>query len=157
MINLFKKVVIEFISFPMPTIAAVNGYACGAGLMLALSHDYIKISPERDLLQLTELDTRMTLPEYFTALIRAKVSPGARSRLALRGLKFQARDAKEMGILVEEPRINQMPLDAAKTQAESVLENCWDGKVYAETRKSLYPELCLALGLGYTPLLPSKL
>ncbi|KAL8543976.1 hypothetical protein ACS0TY_004504 [Phlomoides rotata] len=39
--------VADLISLPMPTIAAVNGNAYGAGLILALSHDYVHMSMGR--------------------------------------------------------------------------------------------------------------
>ncbi|KAL0367002.1 UNVERIFIED_CONTAM: Enoyl-CoA delta isomerase 2, peroxisomal [Sesamum radiatum] len=100
MVDLFKGVVADLLSLPMPTIAAVTGHAAAAGLILAMSHDYVMMTSSRGVMYMSELDIGMTLPDYFTALIRAKVgSAGARRELVLLAAKVGAARAAEMGIV----------------------------------------------------------
>ncbi|KAG6393122.1 hypothetical protein SASPL_147354 [Salvia splendens] len=91
MVNLFRGVVSDLLSLPMPTVAAVTGHAAAAGLILAISHDYVVMTKSRAVLYLSELDIGMSLPDYFTALIKGKVgSSAARRGLALRAAKIGA-------------------------------------------------------------------
>ncbi|KAL8208838.1 hypothetical protein R6Q57_008250 [Mikania cordata] len=55
MANLFKDVVADLISLPMPTIAAVTGHAAAAGLLLAISNDYVLMRRDRGVLYMSEL------------------------------------------------------------------------------------------------------
>ncbi|KAL8241911.1 hypothetical protein R6Q59_012214 [Mikania micrantha] len=94
MANLFKDVVSDLISLPMPTIAAVTGHAAAAGLLLAISHDYVLMRRDRGVLYMSELDMGMALPEYAMAAIRSKVAkPEVRREVLLRGVKFKADEA----------------------------------------------------------------
>lgn len=48
--------------FPMPTIAWINGHAFGAGVFLALAHDYRIQNPAKGFLCLPEVDMGMLIP-----------------------------------------------------------------------------------------------
>nr|GMD27858.1 enoyl-CoA delta isomerase 2, peroxisomal-like [Ipomoea batatas] len=74
MVEMFKPIVAELISLPMPTIAAVTGHAAAAGLMLAISHDYVTMRSDKGVLYMSELDIGLPLPDYFTALIGSKIA-----------------------------------------------------------------------------------
>ncbi|KAG5560313.1 hypothetical protein RHGRI_003566 [Rhododendron griersonianum] len=54
--ELYGPVVADFVSLPMPTIAAVTGHAAAAGLMLPLSHDYVLMKGDRGVMYFSELD-----------------------------------------------------------------------------------------------------
>ncbi|KAK4388182.1 Enoyl-CoA delta isomerase 2, peroxisomal [Sesamum angolense] len=158
MVDLFKGVVADLLSLPMPTIAAVNGHAAAAGLILAMSHDYVMMTSSRGVMYMSELDIGMTLPDYFTALIRAKVgSAGARRELVLLAAKVGAARAVEMGIVDSAHSSVEEVVDAALRMAEELGKRRWRGEAYAEIRKSLYPEVCGLLGLKDVTVVPSKL
>uniref|UniRef100_A0A6M2FAP3 Delta(3)-Delta(2)-enoyl-CoA isomerase n=1 Tax=Populus davidiana TaxID=266767 RepID=A0A6M2FAP3_9ROSI len=149
MVKLFKPVVAELISLPMPTIAAVNGHAAAGGMILALSHDYVYMKRDRGVLYMSEVDIGLTLPDYVNALLRAKIgSPSARRDVLLRGAKVRGDEAVRMGI-VEGAHDNEERLSGATMRHGIQLSSrMWNGEVYKEIRKSLYPELCVVLGLG---------
>lgn len=50
------KLYARFLTYPMPTIALMNGHAFAGGLMLAMYHDYRVFNPARGFLCLNELD-----------------------------------------------------------------------------------------------------
>ncbi|CAA3022389.1 enoyl- delta isomerase 2, peroxisomal-like [Olea europaea subsp. europaea] len=158
MVNLFKGVVSDFLTLPMPTVAAVGGHAAAAGLMLAMSHDYITMTSSRSVMYMSELDIGMTLPDYFTALIRAKIgSASARRNLMLRAAKVKADEAVKMGIVDSAHASPEEAVEAAMRLCDDLTKKKWNGKVYAEIRKASYPELCGLLGLKDEEILPSKL
>ncbi|KAI3734555.1 hypothetical protein L6452_14026 [Arctium lappa] len=148
MVELFKDVVADLISLPMPTIAAVTGHAAAAGLLLAMSHDYVLMRRDRGVLYMSEIDMGMTLPDYFTALIRSKVAkPESRRDLLLRGVRVKAEEAVAKGLIDSAHDSGEKAVEAAVRLGEELTKRKWDGEVYAEIRKSLYPEICGVLGL----------
>ncbi|KAL8490994.1 hypothetical protein ACS0TY_022850 [Phlomoides rotata] len=158
MVDLFRGVVADLLSLPMPTIAAVTGHAAAAGMLLALSHDYILMTSSRGVLYMSELDIGMTLPDYFTALIREKIgSSGARREVVLKAAKIGAKAAVGMGIVDSAYDTPEDVAAAAERTAEELANKGWDGDVYAGLRKSLYPEVCGLLGLKIEAVLRSKL
>ncbi|KAL1536094.1 very-long-chain (3R)-3-hydroxyacyl-CoA dehydratase [Salvia divinorum] len=158
MVSLFRGVVSDLLSLPMPTVAAVTGHAAAAGLILAMSHDYVVMTKSRAVLYLSELDIGMSLPDYFTALIKGKVgSSAARRELALRAAKIGAEAAVRMGIVdAAYDSIEEVAAAAVQT-AKELGKKEWSGEAYAEIRKSLYPDVCGLLGLEEKTVFPSKL
>ncbi|EYU32528.1 hypothetical protein ABFS82_14G023500 [Erythranthe guttata] len=157
MVDLFRGVVSDLLSLPMPTIAAVTGHAAAAGLILAMSHDYVTMTSSKGVMYMSELDIGMTLPDYFMALIQGKLgSPGARRELVLRAAKVRAEAAKGMGIVDSAHDSAEEAVDAAVRMAEELGKRGWNGEAYAGIRKSLFPEVCRLLGVKNQVVLPSK-
>lgn len=158
MVDLLKPVVADFMCLPIPTIAAVTGHAAAAGLMLAMSHDYIMMRSDRGVLYMSELDIGMTLPDYFTAMMRSKIgSAGARRNLLLKTAKIRGEEAVRMGMVDSAHPTAEETVDAAVRLGEELGKKCWDGKAYAEIRKSMFPEVCGILGLKDVAVMPSRL
>ncbi|KAH0658526.1 hypothetical protein KY289_027274 [Solanum tuberosum] len=158
MVDLLKPAVADFMSLPIPTIAAVTGHAAAAGLLLALSHDYKTMRSDKGVLYMSELDIGMTLPDYFMAMIRSKIgSAGAQRDLVLKTAKIRGEEAVRLGMVDSAHGTAEETVDAAVRLAEELGKKRWDGKVYAEMRKSLFPELCGLLGLKDVAVLPSHL
>ncbi|GLT77701.1 hypothetical protein SLA2020_492630 [Shorea laevis] len=80
MVESLKLMVGAFLSLPMPTISAVTGHAAAAGLMIALSHDYVFIRRDKGVLYMSEIDIGLTLPDYFTALVTTRISSASARR-----------------------------------------------------------------------------
>ena len=51
---------------PIPIVAA-------AGIFLALGHDHVLMRRDRGFLYMSEVDLAITLPDYFSALVRSKI------------------------------------------------------------------------------------
>ncbi|KAM5553088.1 enoyl-CoA delta isomerase 2, peroxisomal-like [Rosa sericea] len=148
MVVAFKPVVAALLSLPMPTLAALPGHAAAAGLLLALSHDYVTMRRDRGVLYMSEVDLGLPLPDYFAAAFRAKIgSVSARRDLLLRGMKVRGEEAVRMGIVDSAHDSAEAAVEVAVGMAEKLGERKWKGDVYAEIRMSLYPELCGVLGL----------
>lgn len=148
MVDSLKPVLAAIMSLPMPTIVAINGHASAAGFLLAVSHDYVLMRSDRGVLYMPEVDLGLPLPGYFAAVIRSKIrSPAVMRDLVLGGAKLTAAEAVRMGIVDSAHDSAESTVEAAMRLGEQLARRKWVGEVYAEIRKSLYPDACKVLGL----------
>ena len=89
------------LTFPAVTVAAVNGHAFGAGGQLALAHDYRVMREERGYFCMPEIDMRASLHPGMTALIQARLSPGAAHECIVTGRRYTAAEALAQSIVDE--------------------------------------------------------
>ncbi|KAE9617605.1 putative dodecenoyl-CoA isomerase [Lupinus albus] len=144
----FRKVVAAFVSLPMPTVAAVSGYVAAAILVLAFAHDYLLMRSDRGVMYMLEVNLGITLPDYFAAAMRAKIgSPVALRDVVARGVKVRAKEDVKMGIVHSTHDSVEGTVEVAMRLGEELAGKKWVGEIYAEIRKSLYPEMCSTLGL----------
>ncbi|XP_021290668.1 enoyl-CoA delta isomerase 2, peroxisomal-like [Herrania umbratica] len=149
MVKSFRPVVAALLDLPMPTVAAVTGHASAAGFVLALSHDYAVMRRDRGVLYMAEVDIGLTIPDYFMAFFKEKIgAPSARRDLLLRGLKMKGDEAEKRGIVEAAYESEDEVREASVRMGEALAKRKWDGEVYAEIRKGLYPELSAILGLA---------
>jgi enoyl-CoA hydratase/carnithine racemase len=64
---------IRVLTFPMITVAALNGHVFAAGAMLALAHDYRVMRADRGFFCLPEVDIKIPFTPQMDALIRARL------------------------------------------------------------------------------------
>jgi enoyl-CoA hydratase/carnithine racemase len=140
-----RPVAADLLALPMPTVAAVTGHASAGGFLLALCHDYRVMRADRGVLYMSEVDVGFSLPPYFAALLRAKITAGHALRdVLLRGRKLRAPEAKEMGIVdVVCPGAPETAAEALRL-AEELAARKWDGAVYA----SMFPDACRSVGIA---------
>ncbi|KAJ0093578.1 hypothetical protein Patl1_25180 [Pistacia atlantica] len=131
MVEDFKPVVAAMIALPMPTVAAINGHAAAAGFTLALSHDYVLMRRDKGVLYMSEIG-----------------SASVRRDILLRAKKIKGEEAVKMGIVDSAHDSVEQVAEASMRLGKQLASRKWGGEVYAEIRKSLYPELCGVLGLA---------
>lgn len=76
-------------SYPMPTIALLNGHAFAGALMLAMMHDYRIMNPHRGYVCLNEVELGVPLRPPMSSVFRQKVTPGTYRSLVLEGRRFK--------------------------------------------------------------------
>ncbi|XP_020592148.1 enoyl-CoA delta isomerase 2, peroxisomal-like [Phalaenopsis equestris] len=149
MVTLFRPLVADLLSLPMPTIAAVTGHAAAAGFMLAISHDYVEMRGDRGILYMSEIDIGMPFPPYFLALMRSKISDHKVLReIVLEGKKMGAADAVAKRIIDGAHGGEKETLEAAVRRAEELASRNWIGDVYVSIRKGLLPEISSSVGFS---------
>ena len=91
----------------------------------------------------------MTLPDYFSALVRSKIGRSSAQRdVLLRGMKVKGEETVRMGTLDSVAHDSEESVvEAAVRLGDSLADRKWNGEVYAKIRKSLYPKICGVLGL----------
>ena len=87
------------LTLPMPTAAALNGHAFGAGAMLALAHDYRVMRSDRGYFCFPEADIRIPFTTGMAALIQAKLTPGAAVASMTTGRRFGGADALQFALV----------------------------------------------------------
>lgn len=87
------------LTFPLPTAAALNGHAFGAGAMLAMAHDYRVMRADRGYFCFPEVDIRIPFTTGMAALIQAKLTPAAAVASMTTGRRLGGADALQFGIV----------------------------------------------------------
>uniref|UniRef100_A0A5B7AIG1 Delta(3)-Delta(2)-enoyl-CoA isomerase n=1 Tax=Davidia involucrata TaxID=16924 RepID=A0A5B7AIG1_DAVIN len=147
----FRSLINDFISLPMPTIAAVSGHASAAGFILALCHDYVLMRKDRGFLYMSELDIGFKLPDWFMTFLRCKIgSPMAWRDVVLRATKLTAEMAAEKGIIDSAHASVEETIKAALRLGEELVGRKWDGHVYAQNRKIMLADVLAATGFDET-------
>lgn len=90
----------RFLSFPMPTVAWLNGHAFAGGLMLAMHHDYRVMRADRGFVCLNELEFGAPLKPAMSAIFRVKVpDPRVYREMVLEAKRFGGQEAARVGIV----------------------------------------------------------
>ncbi|GAB2668319.1 enoyl-CoA hydratase-related protein [Nocardia goodfellowii] len=106
--SLFARI----LTFPMPTVAAVNGHSFGAGAMLAIAHDYRVMREDRGYYCFPEVDINIPFTPGMAALIQAKLGPQAAITAMTTGHRYGGAAALAAG-LVDETATEDQLLDRA--------------------------------------------
>ncbi|KAI6714937.1 hypothetical protein JHW43_002591 [Diplocarpon mali] len=89
----------RFNSYPMPTVALVNGHAFAGGFMLAMYHDYRIFNPKRGFLCLNELDLGVPLRPAMSSVFRQKLTPQVYKEMVLEAKRYNGNEALESAIV----------------------------------------------------------
>jgi len=89
----------RLITYPMPTVALVNGHAFAGGLMTAMMHDYRIMNPHKGFLCLNELDFGAALRPPMASVFRVKLSMTTFRNMVLESRRYAAREALKEGII----------------------------------------------------------
>jgi enoyl-CoA hydratase/carnithine racemase len=89
----------RLLTFPVPTVAAVNGHAFGIGAMLALAHDRRVMRPDRGWLCLPEIDLGMQFSPFMLALVTHVLPTRVAEEAILTGRRWDGDAALAAGIV----------------------------------------------------------
>lgn len=89
----------RLLTFPLPTVAAVNGHAFGAGAMLATSHDFRVMRADRGYWSLPEIHLGMPFTVGMNALLRHRLINQVAVEAMTTGRRYSAADALAAGIV----------------------------------------------------------
>jgi enoyl-CoA hydratase/carnithine racemase len=132
----------RILTFPAPTVAAINGHAFGIGAMLALAHDRRVMRADRGWLCLPEVDLGLPFRPFMQALVTNRLPSRTAQEAMLSGRRYPAGDALTNTIVdavATEPEL----LGAAVAEMQS-----WSGKqptVLATLKTQLYAEIVAQL------------
>ncbi|KCV71823.1 hypothetical protein H696_01241 [Fonticula alba] len=110
---------------PVPTIAAINGHAVGAGLAISLGCD-IRLAADSARMGLNFVKLGIPPGMGSTFLLQQAVGPQVAARLLLTGDLVDAATAKSYGLVLD-----TYPLDKVVQSAVSLAENIAGGSPYA--------------------------
>ncbi|KAI5865419.1 enoyl-CoA hydratase/isomerase family protein [Durotheca rogersii] len=89
----------RLLTYPMPTVALLNGHAFAGGIMLAMHHDYRVFGAAKGYACVNELEFGVPLTPPMSAIFRLKLAPAAYRELVLEARRYGARDALAAGLV----------------------------------------------------------
>ncbi|KAI1398244.1 enoyl-CoA hydratase/isomerase family protein [Hypoxylon fuscum] len=89
----------RFLTYPMPTIALVNGHAFAGGFMLAMHHDYRVFTGAKGYMCINELEFGVPLMPPMSSIFRIKTAPHVYRTMVLEAHRFDAKAALEAGLV----------------------------------------------------------
>lgn len=90
----------RLLTYPMPTVALINGHAFAGGLMTAMMHDYRIMDPHKGFLCLNELDFGAPLKAAMASIFRVKLPAMSTLRnMTLESRRYPALEALKEGII----------------------------------------------------------
>ncbi|SNX85015.1 uncharacterized protein MEPE_03724 [Melanopsichium pennsylvanicum] len=133
----------KLLTFPIPTIAAVNGHAFAAGFGLACTHDYRIMNAKRGYMCMNEIDFGAPLPHGLQQALASKISDQKTMRkIVLEGHRFSAKEALDAGFVDGLSESPQDTLDKAidlaqklKAKAKMNAWGCNKEVIYAQAIK----------------------
>lgn len=118
-IDRVQSLLSQLLTFPLPTAAAINGHAFGAGAMFAIAHDYRVMRSDRGYFCFPEVDIRIPFTTGMAALIQAKLSPQMAIDAMTTGHRYGGIDSCTAG-LVQCAATEDEVTDAAIKYVESL-------------------------------------
>lgn len=98
-VNDVQELFARVLTLPVPTVAAINGHAFGAGAMLAMAHDFRVMRADRGYFCFPEADINIPFTPGMAALIQGKLTPAAAIASMTTGRRFGGPAARELGLV----------------------------------------------------------
>lgn len=106
--NSVQKVLSRILTFPAPTVAAVNGHAFGAGAFAILAHDYSVMRADRGFVCWPEVHLQMSFPRGFMSMIRNAMTASTAREATVTGRRYGGPDAVAAGFVDEAVSLDQL-------------------------------------------------
>ena len=135
----FMALAARMITFPIPTICAINGHAFGAGFMIALCHDVRFMRSDRGFACANEIELGMTIPEPELALFRHKIPMNAFFETVQLARRWTGPDALAAGIVHQVTNLETLRESAVQRAAELARLGA-DRKVFGWMKEHIYGE-----------------
>lgn len=133
----FMTLMGRIITLPVPTVAAINGHAFGAGLMTALCHDVRIMRADRGFVCANEMQLGMVIPRPELALFRHKLSAHTFFETVQLARRWAGSDALAAGIVSQVTSAEEL-LDAAHKRASELAPLGANRKAYGAQKESIF-------------------
>ncbi|GAA5841013.1 hypothetical protein JCM3766R1_006637 [Sporobolomyces carnicolor] len=97
----YYKLLSRLLTFPLSTIAAINGHAWAGGLTLALACDWRICRPDRTSMSMNELHFGAPLPAGMAAVLSLRLPTPVLSKVMLTAHRYDANEALKDGLVDE--------------------------------------------------------
>lgn len=130
----FSDAMLRVLTYPYPTVAAVNGHAVAGGLILALCCDHRVAARGEGRCGLNEVPVGIPMPSLYTELVRMRIGSANTAEAILTGKLYSMEEAHRLGFVQElvEPGVL---LEAARAHASLIPADCL--AAYAHSKKML--------------------
>ncbi|KAK4051560.1 hypothetical protein OIV83_002700 [Microbotryomycetes sp. JL201] len=145
----YYAVLRRLLTFPMHTVAAVNGHSFAGGFCLMLACDQRIIKGERAWCCMNEIAFGAPIPAGMASVLQAKLSQPVVDKILLTGHRFVAQEALQSGIVDEivpgtdGSQVVERALQVARERmqfSQSNVVQAMKETLYAKTIKDLYQD-----------------
>ena len=133
----FMTLMGRIITLAVPTVAAINGHAFGAGLMTALCHDVRIMRADRGFVCANEMQLGMVIPRPELALFRHKLSAHTFFETVQLARRWAGPDALAAGIVSQITSAEEL-LEAARKRASELAPLGANRKAYGSQKESIF-------------------
>lgn len=115
-----QRLLARTLTFPRPTVAAINGHCFAAGAMWSLTHDFRVMRADRGFWSLPEVAIKIPFTGGMAALIQARLAPQVAHLAMTTAHRFGGEAAHEAGIVdlaVPEDEVLAKAIDLATSLA----------------------------------------
>lgn len=141
-VNRVQQLFGRVLTLPVPTVAAVNGHAFGAGSMLAVAHDYRVMRDDRGYFCFPEVDIRIPFTAGMAALIQAKLLPQTAVTAMTTGHRYGGQEALAAA-LVDDVAAEAEVVNAAVAKVQPLLGK--DPGTLGAIKSTMYTNVLAAL------------
>lgn len=138
-----ERILARLLTFPAPTVAAINGHAFGAGAFAVIAHDHAVMREDRGFVCWPEVHLNMPFSPGLMAMIQGLLSPATARETIVTGRRYAAADAVAAGFVER-----AVPLDALMTTAADIglpLAATAEGSI-GTIKRHLHRDIDAALG-----------
>jgi len=135
----FMTLMGRIITFPIPTIAAINGHAFGAGFMSALCHDVRVMRSDRGFACANEMQIGLKIPTPELNLFRHKLSGSAFFETVQLARRWTGPDAQSAGVVQQTADLEGL-MGVAQAQARALAPLGANRELYGQQKERLFGE-----------------
>ena len=135
----FMALMGRIITLPIPSIAAINGHAFGAGFMSALCHDQRFMRSDRGFACANEVEIGMVIPPPELALFKHKIPAHAFFETVQLARRWTGPDAMAAGFVQQVEPVETLNESAIRRAAELARLGA-NREVYGRMKESIYGE-----------------
>ena len=107
-VNTVEKVLGRILTFPAPTVAAVNGHAFGAGAFAILAHDHAVMRADRGFVCWPEVHLQMAFSPGLMAMIRNLMTNSTAREALATGRRYSGPGAVSAGFVNEAVSLDRL-------------------------------------------------
>ena len=133
----FMALMGRLITFPIPTVCAVNGHGFGAGFMSALCHDVRVMRADRGYLCANEIEIGLAIPDAEFALFRHKMSGSAFFDTVQLARRWTGPDAMAAGFVAATAPGDELA-ELALARAKALAPLGANRTLYAESKERIF-------------------
>ena len=137
------RLLAKILTFPGATVAAINGHAFGAGLIVSAAADRRVMRIDRGFFCFPEVDLGMAMSDEFDSIIKAKLPADALLQALLSGHRYGGEEAKAAGLVHEVATEDDLVATACSMAAELADKDGETiGRIKAKYFESVVTTLC---------------
>ncbi|XP_064406406.1 uncharacterized protein LOC135351347 [Halichondria panicea] len=140
-----QKLLLRILTFPLVTVAAINGHVYAGGVFVAISHDYTIMRTERGWFCLNEVHIKRNFTVAFMKLGKARLPQPQLHAALILGTRYTAEEALAAQIINETSPHDQLLERAIAAGRRLAGKNGLDRATLANLKKDTYRDVCIAL------------